>query len=186
MNEKWKPIPFDYLDKQKPRYYLSSQGRVKAYTRKSSGKILACALIKGYKSFGVVIRHENGKSERKIFFVHNLVARYFVPNPKKYKNVIHVDWDKLNNSFKNLRWGSKSFSHSKIPPEAIAFIKDLLLRDIPFYVIGKYFSISLSSISKINNGKMYPDVKPNFPLREYKTPKYKPRKRKKSKFLMAN
>ena len=54
---------------------------------------------RGYKIVGI-----NMGKERKTYGVHRLVALMYVPNPFNYKEVDHIDGDKSNNSFENLRW----------------------------------------------------------------------------------
>lgn len=45
--------------------------------------------------------------EKRIYpTVHRLLALSFIPNPKNYKCVNHIDGNKLNNSLENLEWVS--------------------------------------------------------------------------------
>jgi len=37
-------------------------------------------------------------------YVHNIVARAFVPNPYNLPRVRHIDGDKMNNAATNLEW----------------------------------------------------------------------------------
>ena len=39
--------------------------------------------------------------------MHRLVALAFIPNPKKYKLVLHNNDDSTNYLIKNLRWGTQ-------------------------------------------------------------------------------
>lgn len=38
------------------------------------------------------------------YYVHELVAKYFIPNPEGYEFVEHIDQNRFNNHFTNLRW----------------------------------------------------------------------------------
>lgn len=49
---------------------------------------------------------KGGKTKR--FFVHRLVALYYLPNPTSSEVVNHRDGDKLNNNVDNLEWCSHS------------------------------------------------------------------------------
>ena len=44
---------------------------------------------------------------RKFFVVSKLVAQYFIPNPDNFDIVIHIDNDKSNNHYTNLKWIKK-------------------------------------------------------------------------------
>lgn len=50
----------------------------------------------------------NGKS--KTVSVHRLVALAFVENPNNYKEVNHIDENKLNNAASNLEWCTRSYN----------------------------------------------------------------------------
>lgn len=56
-----------------------------------------------------------GKTER--FSVHRLVAEAFIPNPKGYKEINHIDRNTRNNRAENLEWCSRQYnneySHNK-------------------------------------------------------------------------
>jgi hypothetical protein len=48
------------------------------------------------------------KKEKKCFFVHVLVATYFIPNPENKPIVNHKDSDRKNNKISNLEWATAS------------------------------------------------------------------------------
>lgn len=82
-------------------YEVSDTGLVRNVETKH---ILSGCIASGYRS--VKLTFENGKQRR--FYIHRLVAKYFVPNPNpKNKTMVnHIDGDKLNNAASNLEWVS--------------------------------------------------------------------------------
>lgn len=103
-NEIWKDI--SELDDE---YQISNFGRVKrkarivrAYYGPRIIKERICNLQDnghGYKQIYVQINRV-----RKLFYIHRLVAKYFIENPNSLPEVNHKDFNKANNSFMNLEW----------------------------------------------------------------------------------
>ena len=90
--EIWKDI-----DSFEGRYKVSNKGRV--YSVVSDLIMKQCVKVNsGYKYV-----HLSG-SKNKSLYVHRLVAIKFVDNPKNYLEVNHVDGNKFNNVFLNLKW----------------------------------------------------------------------------------
>jgi len=56
-------------------------------------------LVRGYPS---VILYKEGKYKN--FYIHKLIAEYFINNPENKKCVDHIDRDRTNNNVQNLRW----------------------------------------------------------------------------------
>ena len=54
----------------------------------------------GYKMIGM--KDENGKQVMR--YVHRLVAKYFIPNPRNLNEVDHINRDETDNRIENLRW----------------------------------------------------------------------------------
>lgn len=48
--------------------------------------------------------------KRKIYYVHRLVAKAFIPNPYNLPEVNHIDGNKHNNNIDNLEWCTKSYN----------------------------------------------------------------------------
>ena len=63
---------------------------------------------KGYK----VIDLSKDKERRK-FLIHRLVAITFIPNPEGYPIVLHLDNNKLNTHYTNLKWGTYSENNAQ-------------------------------------------------------------------------
>ena len=84
-----------------PNYIITNDGKVYNLQRKQ------------YLTFS---KHENGYmfvglsdgKKRNNFSAHRLVALLFLDNPYNYPEVNHIDFDKSNNTIKNLEWISHS------------------------------------------------------------------------------
>lgn len=90
MQEIWKDIPgYEGL------YQVSNFGKVR-----NSHKLI----LKYWKSWGYnyISLCKNNKSKK--YRTHRLIAKAFIPNPKKYPYVNHIDGNKSNNNVTNLEW----------------------------------------------------------------------------------
>jgi len=113
-NEEWKEINFE-KGALKKRYAISNYGRVISY----SETIKDGALIKGgnLRGYGTLPVRPFGKS--KTFYIHKLVAQYFIDNERNDATfVIHLDYNKGNNYIDNLKWSTKEevFEHQQSNP----------------------------------------------------------------------
>ena len=102
MKEVWKDIPM-YTN----IYEVSNLGRVRSKITNEISRP-----FKNENGYLIVKIYLNGmmKNER----VHRLVALTFIPNPNKYPQVNHIDYDKTNNRVDNLEWctGEQNLLHS--------------------------------------------------------------------------
>ena len=114
---------------------------------------------------------KNNKS--KPYRVHRLLANNFIENPKKLKEVNHIDGNKLNNDLSNLEWVSyfgnmqHAFSTglanntgvkngmAKLNERKVREIKELLKQGISQYKIAKKYNVSRSAILKIHLNKTW-------------------------------
>lgn len=80
-----------------PNYYVFSDGRIFNKQRKSFMKPIKNSHGSNY----ITLSCHAGKQNK---YIHNIVATYYVINPKNCKNVRHIDNDKNNNNYINLEW----------------------------------------------------------------------------------
>lgn len=91
-------------------YEASSLGRVKSLDRYVKSNFDRTRLAKG--SIKKASKKENGyrvvclykDNNKKMWYVHRLVALAFIPNFKNLPEVNHIDGDKNHNYVKNLEW----------------------------------------------------------------------------------
>ncbi len=86
------------------RYAVSNYGRVMSFNKDmEQGNILRGGLIGGYPILKV-----RPKGKDKTYYVHRLVAQFFLTVKKEaHVFVIHLDYNKKNNHVSNLRWATK-------------------------------------------------------------------------------
>jgi len=110
------------------KYAVSNYGRVVKYkTRWQDGSLLNLSRQQGFPIWRKIL---NG--EYYAVLIHRLVAKYFLPAPSgKQKFVIHLDYDKENNHYKNLQWASQEevTSHAANNP-AVIRAKKLMRKNI--------------------------------------------------------
>lgn len=84
-------------------YQINSEGELRSLRYRGSGRvhILKQTTSRGYK---VVNLTKEGK--QRVYRVHRLVAKAFLPNPENKPEVDHIDGDRSNNCLSNLRWVS--------------------------------------------------------------------------------
>jgi hypothetical protein len=84
-----------------PGYYATNEGDI--YSEISDKNISTWVDNVGYKQC-ILYRDKKRCYKR----VHRLIAETLIPNPNKYKQVNHIDGDKLNNHVENLEWTTNS------------------------------------------------------------------------------
>ena len=99
MQEIWKPIK-----NYESSYQVSNLGRIKRIYKNRPEKILKP--VKG--SFGYLYHSISSTGKSKTIRLHRIVAESFIPNPKNYPEVNHIDGNKENNLPSNLEWCTRS------------------------------------------------------------------------------
>ena len=95
--ELWRPVVgFEGL------YDVSNLGRVRSLNYNKTGRCKLLKLTKNGSGYLNVHLSKDGKA--KIFLVHRLVAKTFIPNPNNLPFVNHKDENPLNNCVENLEW----------------------------------------------------------------------------------
>ncbi|WP_044173912.1 HNH endonuclease [Flectobacillus major] len=176
-NEKWVDIPFTEVEVP-PRYQVSNYGRLKSFQNDPvNGDVIAGSKIQGYKSLN--IRAKGNKSLNR--YVHKLVAEFFLKKDSEEKKfVIHLDHDKLNNHWENLKWVTRDemtihnrdnpavrdkviprrTKNYKLTESKVLMIKKMLRSDKNrLKMIAKQFGITHTQLNRIRSGENWGHVK---------------------------
>jgi hypothetical protein len=184
-NEKWTPIVFEGIENP-PHYEVSNYGRLRSFqsvpathvnsiTGNTSGKPIKGSVIQGYRSLNI---RSGGKTFNR--YVHKLVAEQFLKRDQPDQTfVIHLDHDKQNNYYQNLRWVTKdemiehnrnnpSLKNRQLPRQTrnyklteskVKIIKKLLLNDKNrLKMIAKQFGITHTQLNRIRSGENWKHV----------------------------
>lgn len=93
-----------------PNYLISNLGKVYMLNKLGSRGLIRLSnpiemtyrISKGYRRVGLY----GNNHKQKNFKVSRLVAESFIPNPNHLSLVMHLDNNKLNDKFNNLKWGT--------------------------------------------------------------------------------
>ncbi|WP_128548406.1 HNH endonuclease [Larkinella soli] len=174
-NEKWVTIRFDGVENP-PRYDVSNYGRLKSFqTDPKEGTLIKGSVIQGYRSLNI---RTSGKTINR--YLHKLVAELFVHRETTEQTfVIHLDHDKKNNHFQNLKWVTKEemIDHNrenpnlknreiprrtrnyKLTESKVKMIKKLLKNDKNrLKMIAKQFGITHTQLNRIRSGENWKHV----------------------------
>ena len=177
-NEKWVSIAFGGVENP-PRYDVSNYGRLRSFradeTPDAGGKLIKGSVIQGYRSLNI---RSAGKTLNR--YVHKLVAEHFVPRDRPDQTfVIHLDYDKQNNHYQNLRWATQAemITHNrdnpnlknrqtprqtrnyKLTESKVKIIKKLLRNDKNrLKMIARQFGITHTQLNRIRSGENWKHV----------------------------
>lgn len=174
--EQWANLVIEVEDvPNPPKYVISNFGRIKSFQRFTSGEIIKGSTILGYKSLNC--RLPKGKSFNK--YIHKAVAESFIERPSdKHIYVIHLDYDKLNNHFENLKWVTRNemADHNRVNPNVlnkkivvsrqyklteakVRLIKKMVKEDkTRLKMIAKQFGITYTQLNRIRSGENWGHV----------------------------
>lgn len=104
-NERWRGI----ITKQPTNrnyYYISDYGRIKSVTKATREEHLVNGSKKKYGFKGLSVKLKGGRYYST--YIHKFVAEHFVEKEREDQVfVVHIDGDKTNNHYKNLKWLSR-------------------------------------------------------------------------------
>ena len=110
--EEWKEI-----ENSSGNYFISNLGRIKSYKGYNAKLLSLNTTDRGYKRLNVDFGTGNAN-----YFVHRLVAEYFLTLPTKpFCEIHHKDFNSLNNKADNLVWLTKE-EHKEIHRQHEEFI----------------------------------------------------------------
>lgn len=172
-SEEWRPV---YIKGHKTKFKISNYGRFMNTETDYIYKPLPCK--KGYLAYSFYVP-ELKLSCRKL--AHRLVAKAFIPNPKKRKQVNHKDGNKTNNSIYNLEWctnsqnnkhaTNKGLVNSKLTSSEVVEICELLLDTKNTYeAIAKMYNVSTENIRTIAIRKTWKRIGDNYDFPPRKVP----------------
>lgn len=117
------------------------------------------------------------KGSKKEFYIHRLVAFYFVKNPLKKETVNHIDGNKQNNKASNLEWLTKGENNShayriglmdkkgtkcnfaKLTDKKVQEIRNRLKKGERSCDLANEYKVSRACISKIKTYKTWRHLK---------------------------
>jgi hypothetical protein len=169
--EKWAELSLDTIKTVK-HYAVSNLGRVISYEDNlKQGSLLKHGYVSRFPAV-VIGRTSNG---RKTLTIHRLVATYFLRQPSpKHNFVIHLDYNKDNNHFTNLKWVTHEaqIDHAKRDPiwltkknpmhklsaAKVKAIKEKMAAGKKIKVIAKQYGVSEMQIYRIKSGENWSQI----------------------------
>ncbi len=180
--EKWEKMKFQ-IPPLRYEYEISNSGRLKRNDPESGeSKIMKPMITKDtkVKRVNIKLQERNGKNKGTSIYIHKAVGEYFVKGKDELKKqILHLDGDKLNNHWKNLKWvtfkelraiqvkngvypslmpGYKK--GSKLTETKVRKLKMILKRGkTKKKIIARKFGISERHVEQIQQGKTWGEIK---------------------------
>jgi len=172
-NERWCQVPAE-LDTIGKTYHFSDYGRLKSVDKQTEKETLlkGSNTVQGYTQINVRFKNKTSKG----FYVHKIIADKWLEKGRDDQTfVIHIDRNKKNNHYSNLKWMSlqeltafkaevgtyltknrKRNANYKMNPTLVRLLRKKLAEGkTKKKVIAKQFGISESHIEDIIKGKAW-------------------------------
>lgn len=174
-DEVWKELDLGDFDNG-VKYEISNYGRVKSFAYdKANGRLLKGGIVQGYPMVAFTKYNEKRISR----YIHKLVAETFLERKSHDQHyVLHLDFNKENNYYRNLKWANKSekeahlnrnpkfiaskkiIKYAKLTETEVIRIKQMLARGkTRLRVIAKQFGITHTQLNRIRKGENWGHVK---------------------------
>ncbi|MFD1063939.1 HNH endonuclease [Winogradskyella litorisediminis] len=186
-NEEWKQIIFNEEDDilSSENYFISNYGRLIKF-KEETPVLVKAYFLNGYphikvKTNTTTIYRGYKKRKYKGYYLHKLVATFFLEPLENQTFVIHLDYNKLNNEISNLKWATKrekeihqsknpifikalknrSRDYAKLTENNVRLIKKMLNnpnRKTRLRIIAKQFGVSTMQLQRIKTGENWSDI----------------------------
>lgn len=166
---------------------ISTLGRLKSIKREVKNSMGGVRLIKerilrqfdNKKGGGYLIANIHDGNKTRLFQMHRLIAKEFIPNPYNYKEVNHKDFNPKNNSTDNLEWvshkqnvqhylddlykrmnnGEKVSNYRFTKDEVI----DIFTTTLKYREISEKYNVNWITIKNIKLGYAYKEITKDLP-----------------------
>lgn len=176
-NEKWVDVEFDHPTKTCD-YSISNYGRIKSKNKntKKENLLKGAVVNRGLRILNVKLKDNSTGYQ----YIHRFVAEHFLEKPGADHNfIVHLDYDKNNNKWNNLKWVTESEwkSHVQNSPEfkkgkekrmksyklnetKVRMMKKMLANGKnQRKIIARKFDVSESLVRRIEKGQYWGHVK---------------------------
>lgn len=159
MGEQWKQV-------EGSEFVVSNQGNI--IGRKPDTLMTCYKNKKGYLKLNI---WQHGK--RKGVFLHRVVAKTFIPNPKGFPQVNHIDGNKENNAVSNLEWcdDSRNLTHAhklglrssegnrngnaKLHDWDVKAMRESYKMGVPTKTLAQLFGVHQTTVQRAISGKRF-------------------------------
>lgn len=142
--------------KEDSDYLIYEDGRL--FSKKTNRFLVGKIDNVGYRVYALALTDQLSVSNHrksKMLYAHRLVAEYFISNPNNLPYVDHIDRNRLNNHYSNLRWVTSAEDYQNkdviIKKQPKYYEKDL--PDEKWKIFPLNMQYSISNLGRIKNNR---------------------------------